>query len=65
MGLYGVVVVTEFVQGVLWGVDEAHDAMDLLAFSHLSPVLGLAQLVLLVWIPVSLARGLRRSSAST
>lgn len=59
----GIGLVVGFVHAVMWAADKHLDAMDVVGLAQLSPLLGLAQVVLLVWIPVSLVRGLRKNLA--
>jgi hypothetical protein len=48
-----------FAQSVIWGVENSHDVEDLFVFMQLSPVLGLLQIGLTIWIPLSMIRHLR------
>lgn len=48
-----------FGQSVFWGVENGHDLEDLFVLMQLSPVLGLIQIGLTIWIPLSLIRHLR------
>lgn len=52
-------VVIAFIHAVLWGVGEFNDIDEVFAMAELSPVLGLLQAALAVWIPISLVRQLR------
>jgi hypothetical protein len=54
-----------FGQSVFWGVENHHGLDDLFVLMHLSPVLGLIQIGLTIWIPLSLVRHLRSNLAST
>lgn len=49
-----------FVQSMFWGLDSHLDAADVFAMFELSAVLGLLQLGLTIWIPVSMLRSLRK-----
>jgi hypothetical protein len=54
-----------FAQSVYWGVEGRHrDLEDVFVMMQLSPVLGLIQIALTVWIPVSLIRHLRSNLGS-
>jgi hypothetical protein len=54
-----------FGQSVFWGVDGGHkDIDDVFVMMQLSPVLGLLQIALVVWIPLSLVRHLRSNLGS-
>jgi hypothetical protein len=54
-----------FGQSVFWGVDGGrHDFEDIFVLMQLSPVLGLLQIGLTIWIPLSLVRHLRSNLGS-
>lgn len=51
-----------FFQACMWALDRGgHDLEEVFIFFDLSPVLGLMQVALAVWIPVSLVRHLRHN----
>ena len=51
-----------FFQACMWALDRGgHDLEEVFIFFDLSPVLGLMQMALAVWIPVSLVRHLRKN----
>jgi hypothetical protein len=54
-----------FGQSVYWGVERGnHELEEVFVLMQLSPVLGLIQIALTVWIPVSLVRHLRANLGS-
>jgi hypothetical protein len=53
-----------FGQSVFWGVEGNHELEDLFVMMQLSPVLGLLQIALTIWIPLSLIRHLRSNLGS-
>jgi hypothetical protein len=54
-----------FGQSVFWGVEGGHhDFEDIFVLMQLSPVLGLLQIGLTIWIPLSLVRQLRSNLGS-
>jgi hypothetical protein len=51
-----------FAQAAYWGLENGRkDVTDIFVLMELSPVLGLLQIALTVWIPVSLIRHLRKN----
>lgn len=48
-----------FAQSVFWCVDSSPDLQDVFMMMRLSPVLGLLQIGLAIWIPLSLVRHLK------
>lgn len=48
-----------FGQSVFWGVENGHGLEDVFVLMELSPVLGLIQIGMTIWIPLSLVRHLR------
>ncbi len=50
-----------FGQSVYWGVERSPDVEEVFVLMELSPVLGLIQIALTVWIPISLVRHLRQN----
>jgi hypothetical protein len=53
-----------FAQSVFWGVQGNHELEDVFVMMQLSPVLGLLQIALAIWIPLSLVRHLRSNLGS-
>jgi hypothetical protein len=53
-----------FAQSVFWGVQGNHELVDVFVMMQLSPVLGLIQIALAIWIPLSLVRHLRANLGS-
>jgi hypothetical protein len=54
-----------FAQSVYWGVDGSRkDFDDVFVMMQLSPVLGVLQIALMIWIPLSLVRHLRSNLGS-
>ena len=64
-GFCGMSLILGFAQAMFWGVDRGHhDFEDVFVMMQLSPVLGLIQLALTIYIPVSLVRHLRKNLGS-
>jgi hypothetical protein len=53
-----------FGQSLFWGVERNHELEDVFVLMQLSPVLGLIQIGLTIWIPLSLLRSLRSNLGS-
>ena len=64
-GFCGMSLMVGFAQALYWAESwQQHDLGDVFAMSELSPMLGLLQVGLTVWIPVSLVRHLRKNLGS-
>lgn len=60
-GFCAVSLMVGFGQSVFWGLENGHrDIEDVFVFMQISPVLGLMQIALTVWIPLSMVRHLGR-----
>lgn len=53
-----------FGQSVFWGVEDHHELADVFVLMQLSPVLGVIQIAMAIWIPLSLVRHLRANLGS-
>lgn len=61
-GFCGMSLMVGFAQAIFWAESSRHhDLGDVFAMSELSPVLGLVQVALTIWIPLSLVRHLRKN----
>ena len=57
-------VFVSFVHAGIWGMDGGRGPEEVFLFADISPVLGLIQVALVVWVPISLIRHLRNSLGS-
>ncbi|MCA9697705.1 MAG: hypothetical protein KC431_09280, partial [Myxococcales bacterium] len=56
----GIGLVVGYVHAMMWSLDHHNDIDKVFALFELSPVLGLLQMFLVVWIPLSLVRAMRK-----